>query len=108
MFKLVHKLKALKPHLNKLNWKNGNLFDKVEELRGKLHDIQTKIDKDPLNKTLRNEEVQAIGEYNSALQDEEKLLCQKAKVDWLKEGDRNSAYFHKVSKERLIEAGFIQ
>lgn len=101
MYKMVHKLKALKPHLNKLNWKNGNLFDKVEELRGKLHDVQTKIDKDPLNKTLRNEEVQIIGDYNSALQDEEKLLCQKARVDWLKEGDRNSAYFHKVLKGRI-------
>ncbi|GKB94843.1 RNA-directed DNA polymerase, eukaryota, reverse transcriptase zinc-binding domain protein [Tanacetum coccineum] len=31
---------------------------------------------------------------------EEKFISQKAKVDWLSEGDRNSAYFHKVVKGR--------
>ncbi|GKD77672.1 RNA-directed DNA polymerase, eukaryota, reverse transcriptase zinc-binding domain protein [Tanacetum coccineum] len=35
-----------------------------------------------------------------AVDDEEKLLRQKAKVTWLKEGDKNSTYFHKVLKGR--------
>lgn len=54
------------------------------------------IDKDPVNKELRKEVILILNDYNSALQNEEKLLCQKAKVEWLKEGDRNSAYFYKV------------
>lgn len=33
--------------------------------------------------------------------DEERLLKQKTKITWLKEGDKNSAYFHKVLKGRL-------
>ncbi|GKB59214.1 RNA-directed DNA polymerase, eukaryota, reverse transcriptase zinc-binding domain protein [Tanacetum coccineum] len=33
MFKMVKKLKALKPYLNKLNWKHGNLFDRVSDLK---------------------------------------------------------------------------
>ncbi|GKB15216.1 hypothetical protein Tco_0849139 [Tanacetum coccineum] len=32
--------------------------------------------------------------------EEEKLLCQHAKVEWLSAGDKNSAYFHKVIKGR--------
>nr|GEV25809.1 RNA-directed DNA polymerase, eukaryota, reverse transcriptase zinc-binding domain protein [Tanacetum cinerariifolium] len=58
---------------------NGNLFNKVEELKRKLCDIQTKIDKDPCNKKLREDEVNLLAEYLEATQDEEKLLCQKAK-----------------------------
>ncbi|PWA66526.1 RNA-directed DNA polymerase, eukaryota, Reverse transcriptase zinc-binding domain protein [Artemisia annua] len=101
MFQLVQKLKALKPHMNNLNWKNGNLFVKVVELKQQLNEIQAMIDQDPTNKELRKKGTSVLNEYNEALQDEEKLLCQKAKVDWLNEGDKNSAYFHKVLKGKL-------
>ncbi|GJS77046.1 RNA-directed DNA polymerase, eukaryota, reverse transcriptase zinc-binding domain protein [Tanacetum coccineum] len=70
LYKLVTKLKILKKPLNHLNWKNGNLTEKVERLSKELKE------------------------------DEEKLLCQQAKVDWLKEGDKSSAYFHKIIKGR--------
>ncbi|GKB17042.1 RNA-directed DNA polymerase, eukaryota, reverse transcriptase zinc-binding domain protein [Tanacetum coccineum] len=73
MYRLVSKLKGLKQHLNKLNWKNGNL----------------------------NENVVLLREYKEASMDEEKLLRQKAKITWLREGDKNSAYFHKVLKGRI-------
>ncbi|GKD05457.1 RNA-directed DNA polymerase, eukaryota, reverse transcriptase zinc-binding domain protein, partial [Tanacetum coccineum] len=71
MFKLVKKLKAMKPALNKLNWKNGNLFENG---------------------------VSVVHEYTLALEDEEKLPLQKTKVEWLKEGDRNFDFSHKVLK----------
>ena len=98
--RLVKKLKALKPHLNKLNWRNGNLFDKVVELRKKLHDVRGKIYLDPVNRSLRQEESELLIEYKDAVSNEEKLLRQKAKVTWLNVGDKNSAYFHKVIKGR--------
>ncbi|GJX96968.1 peptidase C48, SUMO/sentrin/Ubl1 [Tanacetum coccineum] len=77
MYQLVKKLKNLKPHLNKLNWKNGNLFQKVEELKEKLSDIQERIDKEPLNRSLREEEVKTLKEYINATQDEEKLYFKR-------------------------------
>nr|GEW18690.1 zf-CCHC domain-containing protein/UBN2 domain-containing protein [Tanacetum cinerariifolium] len=71
MFQLVHKLKSLKTQLSKLSWKNGNLFNRVKELKGKLSGIQVNIDKDPLNKELREEEVKVLDEYITAADDEE-------------------------------------
>ncbi|GJR50539.1 RNA-directed DNA polymerase, eukaryota, reverse transcriptase zinc-binding domain protein [Tanacetum coccineum] len=100
-FKLVKKLKAIKPVLNKLNWQNGNLFEKFKELKKKLDIAQAKIDKDPHNIHLRENGVELLKEYTIALEDEEKLLFQKAKVEWLNEGDRNSAFNHKVLKGRV-------
>ncbi|GJT14421.1 RNA-directed DNA polymerase, eukaryota, reverse transcriptase zinc-binding domain protein [Tanacetum coccineum] len=57
--------------------------------------------KDPHNAQLRDSGVKLLKEYIVAIEDEEKLLLQKAKVEWLNDGDRNSAYFHKVLKGRV-------
>ncbi|GJW50507.1 RNA-directed DNA polymerase, eukaryota, reverse transcriptase zinc-binding domain protein, partial [Tanacetum coccineum] len=38
--------------------------------------------------------------YKDAVIDEEKVLKQKSKIRWLKEGDHNRGYFHKVVKGR--------
>ncbi|GJR54178.1 hypothetical protein Tco_1404699 [Tanacetum coccineum] len=54
--------------------------------------------------TVRNmwgmEEAACVNNFNHALIEEERFLKQKAKVLWLKEGDSNSAYFHKTVKSR--------
>nr|GEU77833.1 hypothetical protein [Tanacetum cinerariifolium] len=69
MFQLVKKLKNLKSHLKKLNWQDGNLFEKVEDLKNDLLNIQKKIDEDPHDKVLRDREVsydvKDINEYRS-------------------------------------------
>ncbi|GJS50228.1 RNA-directed DNA polymerase, eukaryota, reverse transcriptase zinc-binding domain protein [Tanacetum coccineum] len=41
-----------------------------------------------------------LDEYNEAMIEVEKFLYQSAKIDWLSEGDRNTAYFHKVVNSR--------
>ncbi|GJZ51477.1 RNA-directed DNA polymerase, eukaryota, reverse transcriptase zinc-binding domain protein [Tanacetum coccineum] len=101
MFKLVKKLKMLKPKLNALNWKHGNIFDKVVKLRDLVKEKQRIIDKDPHNGLLKNDMVNTLNEYQEAMLDEEKLLFQKAKIERLKEGDNNTVFFHKVIKGRL-------
>ncbi|GJV54409.1 hypothetical protein Tco_1450150 [Tanacetum coccineum] len=35
---------------------------------------------------------------------EERFLRQKAKVDWLRDGDANSAYFYKLVKNRVTRS----
>ncbi|GKB29669.1 hypothetical protein Tco_0869070 [Tanacetum coccineum] len=65
-----------------------------------LNKVQTCLDADPFNSSLCEEEAVAVVAFNEALIMEEKFLKQKAKVDWLREGDSNSAYFHKAIKSR--------
>ncbi|GJY52481.1 putative reverse transcriptase domain-containing protein [Tanacetum coccineum] len=100
MFSLVSKLKMLKKPLRKLNFEHGNLFEKVKVLRNELADIQSAVSADPHYDVLREAELKCFNAYNVALRDEESFLRQKAKTEWLKEGDRNSKYFNNVVKGR--------
>nr|GEU33226.1 hypothetical protein [Tanacetum cinerariifolium] len=100
MFKLVKKLKAMKPTMNKLNWQNGNLMDKVKRLKRSLMKFNCRLIRTHMTSSLEKGVV-ALKEYSIALEDEEKLAYQRAKVSWLNEGDRNSAFFHKVIKSRI-------
>ncbi|GJY42406.1 hypothetical protein Tco_0429676 [Tanacetum coccineum] len=69
---LVKRLKLLKKPLRKLLYDHGNIFD--------------------------TEEAAYLNAFNEASRVEERFLQQKAKVEWLKSGDANTAYFHKVVK----------
>ncbi|GKE07161.1 RNA-directed DNA polymerase, eukaryota, reverse transcriptase zinc-binding domain protein, partial [Tanacetum coccineum] len=97
MFCLVKKLKHMKSLMNKLNWKHGDLTIRVKNLKVKLKDAQSLVEKDPYVKVRA---VEALFEYNEAVKDEESLLAQKARVAWLDARDKNSAFFHKVIKGR--------
>ncbi|GJS53317.1 RNA-directed DNA polymerase, eukaryota, reverse transcriptase zinc-binding domain protein [Tanacetum coccineum] len=45
---------------------------------------------------MKTKEAECLAEYLVALDDDEKFFFQKAKVDWISNGDRNTKYFHKV------------
>ncbi|GJY95063.1 RNA-directed DNA polymerase, eukaryota, reverse transcriptase zinc-binding domain protein [Tanacetum coccineum] len=53
MYKVVQKLKTLKKPLRNLNWKNGNVFEKMQNLKQSLYDIQRQLDGDSFNKDLK-------------------------------------------------------
>nr|GEV93492.1 reverse transcriptase domain-containing protein [Tanacetum cinerariifolium] len=70
--------------------------DFVAALQNDLDQVQTRLDLDPFNAAIRDEEALVLAAFNEACLIEEKFLKQKAKIDWLREGDSNSAYFHKA------------
>ncbi|GJT64030.1 RNA-directed DNA polymerase, eukaryota, reverse transcriptase zinc-binding domain protein [Tanacetum coccineum] len=100
MYRIVQKMKVLKRKLKKLSWENGNVFERVENLRVKVKECQAKVDKFPHDENIKEESWSVLKEYQQATKEEYSLLCQKAKVEWLKDGDRNTAYFQKTIKER--------
>ncbi|GJS12845.1 hypothetical protein Tco_0407317 [Tanacetum coccineum] len=100
MFSVVKKLKLLKKPLHKLLYEKGNLHDNVNRLRIEMERVQADLDVDPFNQVLRDEEAVYVRAFTDALIMEESFLKQKAKVEWLKVRDSNSAYFHKSVKGR--------
>ncbi|GJY63013.1 RNA-directed DNA polymerase, eukaryota, reverse transcriptase zinc-binding domain protein [Tanacetum coccineum] len=100
MYSLVKRLKHMKPILNKLNWKHGDLTIRVDNMRSALQIAQSHAEKNPHDKSLKVKAIKALDDYNDAMKDEEKLLAQKARIDWLNEGDKNNVFFHKVIKGR--------
>nr|GEU49763.1 hypothetical protein [Tanacetum cinerariifolium] len=79
----------------------GNLHANVVRLHEELDKVQTDLDGDPSNLSIREKEAAMVVAFNEALIVEEKFLKQKAKITWLKEGDSNTAYFHKAVKSRV-------
>ncbi|GKB85854.1 RNA-directed DNA polymerase, eukaryota, reverse transcriptase zinc-binding domain protein [Tanacetum coccineum] len=96
MFKVVKRMRSLKVPLKKLSWKNGNVFNRVNQLKTELQKIQSDIDKDPYDKVLRSEEAKILELFLEASKEEEMLLLQKSKIKWLSLGDTNNSYFHRV------------
>ncbi|GJY09569.1 hypothetical protein Tco_0377754, partial [Tanacetum coccineum] len=104
MYKVVKKLKLMKKPFRKLLFEKGNLHANVVWLRKELDSVQIMLDQDPFNPSLREIEATCVVTFNEAALMEEHFLKQKAKIQWLKEGDLNSSYFHKMVKSHVIHS----
>ncbi|GJZ69312.1 RNA-directed DNA polymerase, eukaryota, reverse transcriptase zinc-binding domain protein [Tanacetum coccineum] len=82
-------------------------------LREKLKDAQNAVNDQPYDNERKRIVAAVLNDYNEAMADEDKLLFQMAKVEWLNEGDRITTYFHKVvkskrNKNRIMSINNIQ
>nr|GEW51521.1 hypothetical protein [Tanacetum cinerariifolium] len=100
---LAKRLNFMKKHIRDLNRKNRDIFYKANFLRTELGRVQECLDRDPSNVALREEEMVYAYAFKDVALDEEKVLQQKTKITWLKDGDFNSSYFHKVVKGRISQ-----
>ncbi|KAM6543682.1 hypothetical protein CsatB_008129 [Cannabis sativa] len=101
MFQVVTKLKRLKGVLKELNKQAfSDIQMSTQQAKDTLAEMQNKLHQDPLNQMLQQEELAARKDYTALLKNYQTYLQQKAKVTWLKNGDKNTALFHASIKAR--------
>ncbi|XP_042489264.1 uncharacterized protein LOC122069344 [Macadamia integrifolia] len=95
----VHKLKRLRPIIK--TWARENFPNFEIELvrtREALDQIQAQIELQGMDDSLFGQEADAKSAYLVAMKNHEKLWAEKSRIRWLKEGDRNSKFFHLYTK----------
>ncbi|GJV55852.1 RNA-directed DNA polymerase, eukaryota, reverse transcriptase zinc-binding domain protein [Tanacetum coccineum] len=98
--KLVKKMKTLKKPLKALSWSHGNVYDRVRALKDELNSKQKDADENPFDLKIKTIAAQTLNEYIEASKDELSLLQQKAKIQWLKKGYKNTDFFHNMIKAK--------
>ncbi|KAJ9544285.1 hypothetical protein OSB04_023992 [Centaurea solstitialis] len=100
MHQLVTRLKRLKTPLRRLRSSYGDLAKRVKNLKVELDAVQLALDLDPGNKECQEDLAHLLLAYQHSKMDEESFFRQRAKVQWLSEGDMNTKFFHNCVKEK--------
>lgn len=102
MFKVANKLKLLKGELRTLQAvKKEQQVKRSKELETLLLNLQTKIDTEGLREEHTFAELNALKVEALVLANlEEAEAKQKSRINWLKLGDKNTAFFHKKINQR--------
>eukprot|EP00253_Pinus_taeda_P033267 PITA_33267 len=97
--KIKNTRKALKDWA-KVSYKEPEKIKK--KLQQDLDEIQTQIEHHGLTHQLKNKEWEAQGQLMRIKREEEIKWRIKSRQVWLKEGDKNTAYFHKQATVRKV------
>lgn len=98
MFKVTRKIRNCRIEL--LKWRNkvqSNSRSKINDLKQELDRVRNS-DSDKRNGEVRELKKQLAEAYK----EEEIFWSQKARISWLREGDKNTKYFHSYVKGRRV------
>lgn len=100
---LAAKLHSLRPVLRQLNKTHyNNISERTAVARTQLEDAQRKSDRDPLNRLLREAELEARKKYQQLDTSERNFLAQRAKAKHINLSDKSTKYFHSLVKRNTI------
>lgn len=95
MFCLISKLKSLKAKLKRLHKSEfSNIEGRIQLAKQQVIDIQHQILADSMNLELQRQEKILKQEYMELLSADETMARQRAKIDWLQQGDLDAEFFH--------------
>lgn len=103
---LCHKLKTLCQILRRWNREVfGNFDHNIQNSQQHLEMIQNEISREGIPDHLIQEEMEAHAQLDLHLAQKETYLKEKCGINWLKEGDRNSAFFHCMANQKKTTGG---
>lgn len=105
---LWKKLSRLKPVLMMMNKPLMGPKQQIENIRNKLTDAHNNLSHDRMNEQRIKEVKQHTENLLNLQETEEKVLRQRAKVDWIRLGDGNNAFFHASLKSRQKKCGITK
>ncbi|KAL2251925.1 UNVERIFIED_CONTAM: hypothetical protein Sindi_2314800 [Sesamum indicum] len=115
MFAVIRKLKALKPVFREQRRKKGDLTLNVQLAKGFLDEAQQLVSNDRQNEALLQLEHCCRLVYAKAVKLEQIMLQQRAKIQWMKEGEIINEFVHYYQnllggnrRQILIDIGFLK
>jgi len=103
MFQFQQKLKNLKQVLKIWNQTQfGNIFEHRKKLEQQMCSLQQNIILEGRTKELAQQEQTLWTENEARKQQEEILWRQKSRIRWLKEGEKNTKFFHRSTIQRRM------
>eukprot|EP00253_Pinus_taeda_P028735 PITA_28735 len=103
MYQLQQKLWFLKSHLKRWNRETfGNIFEEQQKLNNELKELHQKIITTGHTDATLEQEQHLSDQLEDRRKQEEIYWQQKSRVRWLREGERNTKFFHNTTVQRRM------